>query len=88
MDAFLEPNGTVTLAMSLNEAVVVHELIAFAEWADDLEAIELSEPVAKRVMSDVQQALAPLISTLGTDRYGSTVKRAYAEIDPGPFAGS
>jgi hypothetical protein len=71
--------------MSITEAVVVHQLIAYSEFADDLEVIELSEPVAQKVMSDVQQALAAWIPNLGTDDYGPTVERAYAEIDPGPY---
>ncbi len=77
--------GVVSLSMSVSEAVVLHQLIAASEFAEDLEIIELPEPVAKKVMSDVQQALAPVIPTLGTHEYGSTVERAYELIDPGPF---
>jgi hypothetical protein len=72
--------------MTLTEAVVVHELIAHSEFADELAVIDLPAPQAQKVMSDVQQALAPFIPTLGTDAYGSTVENAYREIDPGPFA--
>ena len=72
--------------MSLNEAVIVHELIAHSEFADDLEVIDLSVPAAQKVMSDLQQALSPCIPALGTDVYGATVETAYREVDPGPYA--
>lgn len=75
----------VALSMSVTEAVVLHELIAASEFGEDLKVIELSEPVAQKVLSDVQQALALLIPTLGSDEYGSTVARAYEDIDPGPY---
>lgn len=83
VDALLDPSGTVTLTLSLNEAVVVHERLASAEWADDLETIELPDPASRTVMSDLQQALAPLIPTLGTAAYGSTVRQAVASIVSG-----
>jgi hypothetical protein len=67
--------------MSLAEAVVLHELIAFAEFSEDLTVVELARPQDQRVMSKVQQALAPLVPDLGTDRYGAAVERAYREID-------
>lgn len=86
MEATLRPEGVVTLSMTVAEAVIVHVLIAHAEFAEDLEVIELVEPVSKKVMSDVQQALAPCIPTLGTGAYGTTIERAYAEIDPRPFS--
>lgn len=80
-----EPDGTISLRMSEAEAVVLHEKVAMAEFADDLELIDLSEPVEKKVFSDVQQALAPLIPDLGTDAYGGRVEGAYASIDPEPY---
>ncbi len=85
MEAFLKPDGVVSLSMTIAEAVVVHQLIAYSEFAEDLEIIELPVPVAQKVMSDIQQALAPWIPTLGTDDYGSTVESAYAQIDPAPY---
>ena len=50
---------------------MLHATIATAEVADDLDTVELGEPVEKKVFSDVQQALAPLVHDLGTDRYGA-----------------
>ncbi len=85
MEAAQISEGVVSLSMSVPEAVVLHELIAASEFAEDLDTIELPVPVAKKVMSDVQQALAPLIPALGTQEYGSTVEHAYELIDPGPF---
>lgn len=85
MEASRVSDSGVTLSMSISEAVVLHELIASSEFAADLEIIELPEPVAKKVMSDVQQALVPLISTLGTREYESTITSAYRHIDPGPY---
>ncbi|WP_017597524.1 hypothetical protein [Nocardiopsis lucentensis] len=79
------PDGSVTLGMSQAEAAVLHELIAFAEFAHDLTSIESERPVEQKVLSDVQQALAPLIPGLGTDDYQTVMNRAYAAIDPGPF---
>lgn len=85
MEASTQADGTVSLVLTEAEAVVLHEAIAAAEFADDLSTVELAEPVEKKVFSDVQQALAPLVPDLGTDRYGSTVKGAYASIDPSPY---
>jgi len=79
------PDRFVTLSMSQAEATVLHELIARAEFANDLTTIELAHPVDQKVLSDVQQALAPLIPGLGTDRYQAEINRAYLAIDPGPF---
>ena len=79
------PDGSVTLSMSQAEAAVLHELIAFAEFANDLTSVESEKPVEQKVLSDVQQALAPLIPGLGTDGYQAVMNRAYAAIDPGPF---
>ena len=42
--------------MSQAEAVVLHEVIAFSEWSNELDAIELREPAEQKVMSDVQQS--------------------------------
>lgn len=80
-----EPDGTISVRMSEAEAVVLHEKIAFSEFADNLAHIDLAEPVEQKVFSDVQQALAPLIPDLGTDAYGVRVQGAYASIDPGPY---
>ncbi len=85
MDASKQPDGTVALSLTVAEAVVLHAAIATAEFAEDLDTVELGEPVEKKVFSDVQQALAPLIPDLGTDRYGVTVQGAYASIDPSPY---
>lgn len=85
MEAASKPDGGVSLSLTLEEATVVHELIAFAEFADDLGTIELRHPVDKKVMSDIQQALAPLIPGLGTDQYQTALDRAYATVPSGPF---
>ena len=85
MEAVTQPDGGVTLSISLAEAVVIHELIAFSEFSDDFGQIELRQPVDKKVMSDLQQALAPLIPGLGTVQYQQSVDRAYATVDPEPF---
>lgn len=85
MNCTHENDGSVTLRLSEDEAVVLHVKIAYAEFADDLDHIELSEPVDQKVFSDVQQALAPLIPDLGTEAYGARVERAYAAIDPKPY---
>ena len=75
----------VTLSLTVAEAVVVHGLIATSEFAEELDVIELPEQVDKKVMSDIQQVLAPLIPRLGTDGYQATVDAAYAAIDAGPY---
>ncbi|MFD6098100.1 hypothetical protein ACFVWN_24400 [Nocardiopsis flavescens] len=79
------PDGSVSLGMSRAEATVLHELIAFAEFAHDLTEIAPERPVEQKVLSDVQQALAPLIPGLGTAGYQAALDRAYAAVDPGPF---
>jgi hypothetical protein len=71
--------------MSEAEAVVLHEVIAYSEWSNELGAIELREPVERKVVSDVQQSLGPLIPSLGTEEYRATVERALSEIDSRPF---
>lgn len=83
MEASRHPDGTVSLR--LTEAVVLHATIATAEFADDLDTVELSKRVEKKIFPDVQQALAPLVPDLGTDRYGLTMQGAYASIDPSPY---
>nr|MBS1901488.1 hypothetical protein [Actinomycetota bacterium] len=49
-------DGVVVLSMSVAEATVLHELIALSEFAEDLEVIELPEPVAQDL--EVQQAVS------------------------------
>lgn len=85
MEASRESDGAVTLRLSEDEAVVLHAAIATAEFENELDAIELREPVERKVLSDVQQSLSVLIPGLGTDEYGSTVERSYAAIDPRPY---
>jgi hypothetical protein len=85
MEAVRSDDGSVTLRMTEEEAVILHVKIADSEFASDLEEIELRVPVEQKVFSDVQQALAPLIPGLGTDRYQHFVAGAYAATDPGPF---
>jgi hypothetical protein len=85
VEAHREPDGQVSLRLSQAEAVVLHEVIAFSEWSNELDAIELREPVEQKVMSEVQQSLALLIPELGTETYGETVSRARALIDSRPF---
>ena len=71
--------------MSEAEAVVLHEVIAFSEWSNELDAIELREPTERKTLSEVQQTVVPLIPGLGTDAYQHTVEAAYAAIDSSPF---
>lgn len=85
MEARRQPDGTVSLDLTEAEAVVLHAAIATAEFADELDTVELGEPAEKKVFSDVQLALASLVPDLGTDRYGATVRSAYASIDPSPY---
>jgi len=37
--------------MSYAEAVVLHEVVGFSEWSNELTAIELREPVERKVVS-------------------------------------
>jgi hypothetical protein len=85
VEALRKPDGQITLTMSEAEAVVLHEVIAFSEWSNELDAIELREPTERKTLSEVQQALAPLIPGLGTDAYQRTVAAAQAAIDSSPF---
>ncbi|MFL6109591.1 MAG: hypothetical protein ACJ72D_20695 [Marmoricola sp.] len=85
MKADRAPDGSVVLTLSHEETVVLHEAIAFSEWSNDLDAIEISEPVERKVISDLQQSLAPMIPELGGDGYGATLRRARSSIDPSPF---
>ena len=71
--------------MSEAEAVVLHQVIASSEWSNELDAIELREPVERKTLSEVQQTLDPLIPGLGTDGYQLTVEMAYSAIDSTPF---
>lgn len=85
VDAAQQDDGTISLRMSQAEAMVLHEVIASAEWSNELDAIELRQPVERKVVSDVQQALQRLIPALGTDAYGTRVQEAYTAIDCGPW---
>jgi hypothetical protein len=85
MEANLRPDGTVLVSMSLNEAVIVRELISNSEFAVDLEVIELFRAVEKKVMSDLQHALSPCIPNLGTDDYSRTADAASRAVDPGTY---
>lgn len=85
VESHREPDGRITLSMSEAEAVVLHQVIAFAEWSNELDEIELREPVERKVLSDVQQTLDPRIPGLGTDTYQRTVDAAYSVIDSSPF---
>jgi hypothetical protein len=85
MEAHQGSDGRISLHMSEAEAVVLHQVIAYSEWSNELDAIELREPVERKVVSDVQQSLDPLIPGLGTKGYQQTVTRAYSAIDSKPF---
>lgn len=85
VEAVQEADGRIALRMSQAEAVILHEVIAFSEWSNELDAIELREPVERKVLSEVQQSLAPMIPGLGTDSYHGTVETAYSAVDSSPF---
>lgn len=76
MDADLSDTGLVVLTMTMDEALIVHERIAFAEFSADLQEVELPEAVHQAVFSDVQQSLRSLIPTLGTSQYADAVRDA------------
>ena len=85
MEAARGSDRRVTLHMSEAEAVVLHEIIAFSEFAHELEMIELARPVEQKVLSTIQWALAPLIPSLGEEGYQAELDRAYSAIDPAPY---
>ena len=85
METSRQPDGTLVLRMTEAEAVVLHFRIALSEFEDDLDGIELPEPVDKKVFSDVQQSLAQWIPGLGTDEYQRVIDSAYVAIDPSPY---
>ncbi|SEF12078.1 hypothetical protein [Jiangella alba] len=85
MEAVRGSDRHITLRMSEAEAVVLHEVIAFSDFAHDLEVIELDRPVEQKVLSEVQRALNPLIPGLGQDTYVAELDRAYSAIDPTPY---
>jgi hypothetical protein len=71
--------------MSEAEAVVLHEVIAFSEWSNGFDAIELRDPSERKALSAVQQTQAPLIPGLGREAYQRTVADAHAAIDSPHF---
>lgn len=85
VDARQDPSGRIILAVSQEDAIILHEAIAHAEFANDLAGFQLREPVEQNVFSDLQQALAPLIPGLGTPTYQNELGKASAAIDPGEF---
>ena len=85
VESHREPDGRISLVMSEAEAVVLHQVISISEWSNELDAIELREPVERKILSEVQQTLAPLIPGLGTDTYQRTVETAYSDIESSPF---
>ena len=60
-------------------------MIAFSEWSNELDTIELRHPPERKIMSDLRQSLAPMISELGTETYKEAVSRARSSIDDRPF---
>jgi hypothetical protein len=76
MHAQVRDSGDWLISLSAEEAVTLHELIAFAEWAIELNEIETRDVAERQVLSRLQQALAPLVPRLGTDAYDGVVQRA------------
>ena len=68
------------LTLDYAEVVALHEVIARAEWADDLKVIELNGDAEQLVLSRLQLALAPLVRELGTTDYGAAVQSAWRQI--------
>jgi hypothetical protein len=83
MKAVTNDAGLMVLTMTMDEAVVIYERIAFSEWSDDLLQIELPDAVHRAVFADVQQQVGRLIPTIGTDRYGATVRKAEENLSSG-----
>lgn len=83
MDAEPMGDGEVRLVLSEAEAIALHEVLARAEWAEDLGVVEPSDPAEVEVLSRVQQALAPHIAALGTDSYNATVDEAWKRLREG-----
>ncbi|WP_170226304.1 hypothetical protein [Rudaeicoccus suwonensis] len=80
VEAHQVADDQILLRMSRAEAIVLHELIASSEWSSELENLELQRPAEREIVSRIQQSLAPLISQLGTDHYGTAVDAAISEI--------
>lgn len=80
MDAEPMDDGGVRLVLSGAEVVALQEVLARAEWAEDLAVVEPSDPAEVEVLSRVQQALSPHIAALGTDSYNATVDQAWERL--------
>jgi hypothetical protein len=74
-----------TVKLDYAEAVILHEVLAFSEWAEDLDVVLVRTPGQKEILSRLQMALQPLIRELGTDSYEETVSEAEGQVlPPGP----
>lgn len=73
-------DGGYVLRLSSDEVIVLCEALGRAEWADDLEVVELEWPAERKVVEDLMLALRPGVSALGTDAYGPAVRDAQNRV--------
>lgn len=82
MDADSASGSSVTLTLSYDEAVILHEALAYGEWSGEFEQIDFLDPLYVEMLSRLQLALARLIPELGSEDYGPLVKAALAAVRP------
>jgi hypothetical protein len=68
------------LTLDYAEMVALHEVIVRAEWADELNVIEIRSNAEQLVLSRLQLALAPLVRELGTSDYNAAVESALRQV--------
>jgi hypothetical protein len=83
MDARPTTDGRYQVTLDHSEVVTLYEFLARNEWSNDLVAFDTQDAAEKTVLSRVQMALRPLVRDLGSDRYGESVKSAWAELESG-----
>jgi hypothetical protein len=80
MDALVADRDGYTLRLGSDEVILLCEVLGRAEWADDLEVVEVRSGAERKVMTDLMLALRAGVPELGTDAYGQAVRAAEERI--------
>ena len=74
----------VFLRLSNAEAITLHEVLGFSEWAGTRQGLGLRDEVEYTVLDRLMVALQPLIAEAGTDGYDRAVTDVWASLRDQP----
>src|SRR4051812_2660609 len=80
MDSVVADGDGFVLRLSRDEVIVLYEALGRADFADELECLELRPGAERTVMTDLMLALRPGAPDLGTDGYGPALRAAEARL--------